>query len=803
MRPILLFFVLSLCTGTILAQQTETLQAAGLLEPVEILMDPWGIPHIYAENQQDLFFAQGYNAARERLFQFELWRRQATGTVAEILGRRELDRDIGARLFRFRGDLDQELNYYHDEGKQIIEAYVKGINAYIGETEKNSDLLPLEFGLLGIKPGLWTPADVISRHQGLLGNIGDELDYGRAVARAGGDAVREVANFHPGEPALELDPTITIDMLEEDILHLYNAFRQRVVFRPDDIAAMHRGDEDSFLHLTRLMKDQEHKIRLDQESIGSNNWVVDGRLSSSGYPMMANDPHRRLAAPSLRFWVHLVAPGWNVIGGGEPTIPGVSIGHNEYGTWGLTVFPTDGEDLYVYDINPDNPNEYWYAGGWESMRVIKETIPVKEAQPVEVELKYTHHGPVVFEDDGRNKAYAVRAAWMEIGGSPYLASLRMDQAKTWEEFREACAYSHIPGENMVWAGRDGTIGWQSVGIAPVRPNWDGLLPVPGDGRYEWAGYLPIKAKPHVVNPEQGFWATANENLVPPGYIHREAVGWEWSDPFRSDRLHEVLRSGKRNSIMDMMLLQTDYLSIPARNLVPLLKRHPFEEEVLEGLRLNLLAWDYRLEPSSVEAGVYVAWEQVLRQRVSDLIIPATVKQDIATLSMKLVINHLVAPGPEFGENPVHGRDALLAEAFGQAIADLEKKLGSDRSSWTYGQTAYKHVIMRHPLSTAVDEDTRRRLDVGPYARGGNSYTVNNTSSGDNQASGATFRIIVDTGDWDTAVGMNAPGQSGNVDSPHYNDLFEEWAKDGFFPVYYSRERIERVSKKTFLLEPGQ
>ena len=392
---------------------------------------------------------------------------------------------------------------------------------------------------------------------------------------------------------------------------------------------------------------------------------------------------------------------------------------------------------------------------------------------------------------------------MEIGGSPYLASLRMDQAKTWEEFREACAYSHIPGENMVWAGRDGTIGWQSVGIAPVRPNWDGLLPVPGDGRYEWAGYLPIKAKPHVVNPEQGFWATANENLVPPGYIHREAVGWEWSDPFRSDRLHEVLRSGKRNSIMDMMQLQTDYLSIPARNLVPLLKRHPFEEEVLEGLRLSLLAWDYRLEPSSVEAGVYVAWEQVLRQRVSDLIIPATVKQDIATLSMKLVINHLVAPGPEFGENPVHGRDALLAEAFGQAIADLEKKLGSDRSSWTYGQTAYKHVIMRHPLSAAVDEDTRRRLDVGPYARGGNSYTVNNTSSGDNQASGATFRIIVDTGDWDTAVGMNAPGQSGNVDSPHYNDLFEEWAKDGFFPVYYSRERIERVSKKTFLLEPGQ
>ena len=184
--------------------------------------------------------------------------------------------------------------------------------------------------------------------------------------------------------------------------------------------------------------------------------------------MMVNDPHRSQAVPSLRYWAHLVGPGWNVIGGGEPEIPGISIGHNEHGAWGLTVFSTDGEDLYVYETNPQNSNQYRYNGRWEDMRIIEEELPVKGTSPVTVELKYTQHGPVVFEDTDKDLAYAVRPAWMEIGGSPYLASLRMDQAKNWEEFREASNYSNIPGENMIWADRDGNIGWQAVGIAPIR-----------------------------------------------------------------------------------------------------------------------------------------------------------------------------------------------------------------------------------------------------------------------------------------------------------------------------------------------
>ncbi|MDQ3521441.1 MAG: penicillin acylase family protein, partial [Gemmatimonadota bacterium] len=636
--------------------EADTLRMAGLSKPVEIIRDRWGIPHIYARNEADLFFAQGYNAARDRLFQFEIWRRQATGTTAEILGRKELKRDIGARLHSFRGDMKREMAHYHPRGELIITSFVRGVNAYIEETERKPSLLPLEFRLLGIRPGRWTPEVVISRHQGLLGNIGEELATGRAVARLGPKKVQELSFFQPANPKLELDPAINPLLLAADILELYTAFRAPLRFEPKDIVAAYRGDEATFRQLAAAMPAE---LELDRggEAIGSNNWVVSGRLTASGFPIMANDPHRAQQAPSLRYYAHLVAPGWNVIGGGEPVLPGISIGHNEYGAWGLTIFSVDGEDLYVYDTNPANPSQYRYRGRWEAMRVIRETIPVKGEPPVTAELKYTRHGPVLYEDRKHNKAYALRAAWMEIGGAPYLASLRMDQAKTWEQFRDASRYSHIPGENMVWADVRGNIGWQAVGISPIRPNWSGLVPVPGDGRYEWAGYLAIKQLPHVLNPPKGFWGTANNHLLPPGYPHRNAVGYSWADPFRFLRVEEFLASGRRHTVMDMMRLQHDELSIPARTLVPLLAGvRPEDPRVRQAIE-QLLQWDHVLDKNSVPAGIYVAWERRLQQNVYNLFVPPTARDVIPRTALTKVIAWLLAPDGHFGKDPLAGRDA--------------------------------------------------------------------------------------------------------------------------------------------------
>jgi penicillin G amidase len=784
------------------APTTETVDLPGLDQPVEILKDRWGIAHIYAETEHDLFFAQGYSAARDRLFQLEVWRRQATGTVAEILGPRELRRDIGTRLFKFRGDLEAELNHYHPRGAEIIRAYVEGINAYVDRALADESLLSMEFEMLGIRPGHWTPEVVISRHQGLLMNVTAELNWGRAVAAIGADAVKDLANFHPKEPDITLDPAIDASLLSDDILGLYNAFRGPVRFRPEDVIAEYRAEEEDVDQLE--LASIAGPVLWDRaKDDGSNNWIVSGDLTESGYPIMANDPHRVQAAPSLRYWVHLVGPGWNVIGGGEPVLPGVSIGHNEFGAWGLTVFVTDNEDLYVYNTNPLNPNEYGYQGKWESMTVIEESIPVEGQGEESVKLRYTRHGPVVFEDLENNKAYAVRAGWMEIGGAPYLASLRMDQAQTWEEFREASDYSNLPGENMIWAGRDGTIGWQAVGIAPLRRNFSGLVPVPGDGRYEWDGFLPIRDKPHVVNPSEGFFATANESNTPPDYEFWDAIGFEWSDPYRSDRAAEVLGQGRRFNMMDMIRLQTDELSIPARTLSPMLDELRSSDTRAEGLRQRLRDWDYTIAKESIMAAVYVAWERRISRNLFDLLVPQDARPFIRSLSMTRQIEWLTYPDGRFGDDPIAGRDELLVRSLEEAVSGLTERLGGDMSKWQYGQPAYKHVLLRHPLSRAVNETTRDILDVGPVPRGGYQFTVNQTGAGDNQTSGASFRIIVDTSDWDRTVGMNNPGQGGYPGHPHYEDLFELWAQDRFHPVFYTRDKIESVTGERLDLRPGR
>lgn len=786
------------------ATAQETLSIPGLSNPVKVVTDQWGVPHIYAQNEEDLFFAQGFYAARDRTFQFELWRRQATGTVAEILGPRELKRDIGARLFRFRGDMETELRHYHPRGKSIITAFVNGVNAWIALTEKNPSLLSPEFRLLGIKPGKWTPEIVISRHQGLLGNIGEELSTARAVALLGPEKVQALSWFHPHTPDLTLDPLITQELLSKDLLEYYTAFRRPLLFRPEDLIAEARN---SSTNLSRSLEAEvlaqwEQDQKQGHEIIGSNNWIVSGDLTQSGYPIMANDPHRALSAPSLRYMAHLVAPGWNVIGAGEPVIPGISIGHNEYGAWGLTIFATDAEDMYVYETQPDNPNLYRYQGHWEAMTTIPDTIPVKGQAPHIQFHKFTRHGPVLYEDTAGHRAAALRCGWLQPGGAPYLASLRMNQAKNWDEFRTACNYSHIPGENMIWADREGNIGWQAVGITPVRRNWSGLVPVPGDGRFEWDGFFPIVQRPSLLNPPQGFLATANENVTPVGYPYKEAIGFDWSDPFRGDRAAEYLASGRKFTPLDMARLQTDYLSIPARQLVPLLSHLKCQDPLSEQARQLLLDWDFRMDQGSIPAGIYNAWEGQLRRSITNLVIPQEARAHL-NLQLKTAIDLLTFPDGRWGKDAIKGRDSLLVVSLQESVKSLSAKLGKEISQWRYGQEKYKHVLIRHPLSNALSEDLRKKFEPGPLPRGGYSNTVNNTGSADNQTSGATFRIICDLVDWDRCLAINSPGQSGNPDHPHYQNLFELWVRDGYFPLFFSEEKIRAVLFSTLTLTPGK
>ena len=763
-------------------------------DTVEILVDHWGVPHIYARNETDLFFAQGFNAARDRLFQFEIWRRQATGTVAEILGRKELKRDIGTRLFMFRGNMEEELNHYHPKGRMIIESFVKGVNSYIDWIMRDPSQLPFEFKMLKIIPEHWTPEVVISRHQGLLGNIQDELDIGRLVHLIGEEKTREIMWFHPFDPVLEMDEKINGKHLLNDILELYKAYRKPVKFDMSDIGAT---NEPSTL-------DQSYRRSIfwdDLRDLGSNNWVLNGDRTQSGYPIMANDPHRTLAVPSLRYLSHLVGPGWNVIGGGEPEIPGISIGHNEYGAWGLTVFATDAEDLYVYKLNPADTDEYWHQNAWMRMQVIHEEIPVKNGASESVTLKYTVHGPVVYVDTIEDIGYAVRCGWLEPGGSPYLASLRMNQSIDFESFREACNYSHIPGENMVWADRAGNIGWQAVGIAPIRNHFSGLVPVPGDGSHEWQGYLEIKKKPNVFNPALGYIITANENLVDREYPYPEAIGYKWSDPVRGDRIAELFESGRKMTMTDMMNIQNDHLSITARTLIPLLRTVKSSDEHTEQCRKMILDWDFKLDIHSIEASIYYQWEKELKEKIKQIKVPKQALKYIGSLQNKKVVDFLIFPDGNFGNDPIAARDDLLIRCLDEAVSKLRAKLGPDLRNWQYGQENFKHVLFKHALSHLSDASQQALIDVGPAPRGGNGTTVGSTSNNLRQSTGATFKIIIDTEDWDHSLAINAPGQSGNPDHHHYRDLFDMWSHDKYFPLFYSRSKIESVLDEKLILLP--
>ncbi len=477
--------------STVLAQLEGEIQVPGLREPVEVLRDLWGIPHIYAKNADDLFFAQGFVAAGDRLFQIDLWRRVGVGETAEVLGKKGLEADRFSRLLKYRGDLDVEWTAYAPDAQQIAAAFTRGINAYIDFV---GDRLPIEFQLLGTRPKKWQPEDCLGRMSGIImsHNFPNELTRAELVAAVGVEKARRVA---PTDPPRDYAPAPDLDLtgIDRSILAGYRAAIQTPQFKLG-------GD-------------------------GSNNWAVDGTLSASGKPLLASDPHRAIALPSLRYLVHLNAPDWNVIGSGEPGLPGVAIGHNERVAWGFTIVGTDQSDLYVEETNPLDPTQYRIGDGWEKMKIVREKVAVRgEDRPREIELRFTRHGPVIFEDAKRHRAYALKWAGSEPGGAAYLASLSLDRAKDGQEFVAALKRWKVPAENMVYADVDGNIGWVAAALTPVRKGWDGLLPVPGaKSVYEWQGFLPCEQLPQSHNPSSHYVATANRNRpclihCPPGCL---------------------------------------------------------------------------------------------------------------------------------------------------------------------------------------------------------------------------------------------------------------------------------------------
>ncbi|MFL6290238.1 MAG: penicillin acylase family protein [Thermoanaerobaculia bacterium] len=757
------------CASSPVAPTSGRLTVQGLSKPVTVLRDPWGIPHIYAETQDDLFFAQGFVAAQDRLFQMEVWRRAGEGRLAEILGPAAVERDRVARLLRYRGDMEAEYASYAPDARQIIEAFVRGVNAYIQTIGDGGDWLPVEFEMAGFRPEPWTPEVCLTRVAalGVTGYAPLEVVRGILVRELGAEAAAELV---PPEPAVPLDqeilPGIDLSELDFKILAGFQAAGNRVSFATP-------------------------------AKNGSNNWVVDGTLSSTGRPLLANDPHRSLAVPSLRWMVHLVGPGWNVIGAGEPALPGVAAGHNDRVGFGFTIVGIDQQDLYAEETHPEDPDRVRFRGEWVPMRIERETIRVKGATPVQVDLKFTEHGPVIYEDPARHRAWALRWVGTEPGTAGYLASLSLNRARTWPEFLKALERRKVPSENLVYADVEGNIGWKVAGLTPVRQGWNGLLPVPGDGRFEWQGFLPAAELPVDFNPARHFVATANHNILPPGYD--KVLGFDWGSPERFQRLVEVLsQPDRRFTVADFERLQHDEVSLPARELVGLLAQAQGVDEELRPWVERLARWDKVVSRDSAEAALYEVWLSripgVIQARQPEKIRPLLGN----ALSRENPLPFLRNPSPRWlGEDPRAGRDAVLLASLREAVAETRKLLGDDPAKWRWG--LLHRTGFEHPLA----EEDEKLFKLPAFEMGGDGSTVHvTTGQGFGIAHGASFREILDVADWDRSVATSVPGQSGQPGSPHYGDLLPLWAEGRYFPLLFSREKIEAASVERLVLEPG-
>ena len=816
----------------------ETHIVPGLAAEAEIVLDRFGVPHIRAASRRDAFFVQGFNAGRDRLWQLDVWRKRGLGRLAEDFGPGYLAQDRAARLFLYRGDMAAEWAAYGVEGlEEIVTAFVEGLNARI-DLVGDGPNLPPEFAATGTRPARWSPEDVVRiRSHALVQNVLSEALRAQVLATA--DLATDLAR-RSMDPPHELRVPEGLDPadLPAGTLDVFQLATAPVTFPPERLAAT-LAEADRWRRVNAL-----GEVYAAQTSDGSNNWAIAPSRSATGRAILASDPHRAYGLPSLRYVVHLTCPEFDVIGTGEPALPGISFGHNGHAAFALTIFPSDQEDLYVYETDPADPRRYRYRDGWEEVRTVTEAIRAKGAPDQEVTLAFTRHGPVIATDEARGRAIAVRSVWMEPGAAAYLAGIAGMVARTPEAYGAALRGWGAPGANHLYADVEGRIGWWVAGRVPRRPNWDGLLPVPGDGRYEWDGFHDPADLPRSVDPVGGWLSTSNQNNIPDGYPNEDMkLGFEFMEPSRAQRIAEVLGQDGAHSVERAMALQMDDVSLPARRIVPVLlgmaglpSPPPFGRSPSPGgrgdanraassplppgegdhaqhggggnpaweiARTLFQTWDFRLAPESPAAALFEVWwthhlkpALLLRAAGGDAALAALlVPGDHETL-----IAALETPGSHAWLANAAERDACLADTLVAAIARCRELLGDDPAGWAWGRL--HHGYFEHPLGRAFPDSGLR--DVGPLPKGGSVSTVmmSRYRPGDHRAvTGASFRMVVDVGNWDASRFVNTPGQSGDPRSPHYGDLAQTWSTGGYHPLVYSREAVAAAAERRIVLKP--
>jgi penicillin amidase len=726
-----------------LPQTSGTLAVAGLAQPVRVVRDRWGVPHVYAQSQDDLFFAQGFVQAQDRLFQMDLWRRSTQGRLSEVLGPNFIDRDAMTRRVAYRGDMTAEWASYGSDVKSIAVAFVRGVNAWVAIARQDP---PQEFALAGWRPQLWNPEDVLNRTDAFLASGDAELEAFRLqLIAAVGDVRANV--LLPGSAPYKSTPGFNL----QNAGGVLDDALRRIGTTP-----FFSGFSASFA--------------------GSNAWAVAGPRTSTGGPLLASDPHRPLTNPSLRYLIHLQAPGWNVIGAASPWLPGVVIGHNEHVAWGMAAYPADTQDISIEQVNPFNAHEVQAGqyGRYVPTTIVKDPIVVKgEAKPFAFEREYTSRGVVIASDREHSRIFTLNWSGFEPGAAAELAALALDRAQTALGLRAALAKWKMPVVDVVFADTAGLVGHQVAGLVPVRPAGAGQVPAIARP-LEWTGWKTLDDLPRSTPKQSGVVVAANESVA------------------RTRRLNELLGGAAKlkSTVDDMKRQQHDVVAWNAEQLIPRLagvnsktvKAANLEDDEA---RRQLLKWDRRLAADSTAATLYVFWEEALWQKISERRVPAAVLD-----------GYLAHAGINVAE-ALKASDALLLETLSAAVDRLRKQMAAESRTSAWG--ALHRVLFRHPL--AITQASRRLYNVGPFEQGGYADTVMSSVARPSLDVGAAFRQVVDVSNWDRAAATNAPGQSEWPRSAHFSDLAKLWAAGEYFPLSFSDGAVQANTEWTLTLVP--
>lgn len=765
-------------------QVSGTIAVSGVSAPVRVIRDKWGVPHIYAQNEHDLFFAQGYVHAQDRLWQMNLNRHFGSGRLSMIFGQVTVDTDRYMRTRGSRRAAEKEWESLDDSARAILEAYAQGVNAYI---ETHQDRLPLEFTLLGVSPSPWTPVDTLT-----LGRL-----FGVILS---------------WNSRLELLRAHLIDQLGTKAAEqLMVPYGNGYLLLPTETYSRSLGvDPSSLLALIPYLKSSYQKQ-------ASNNWVVHGSRTATGLPMLANDTHLPLGMPSTWYENGLHGGRFSNVGFTFPGVPLIIIGHNSRIGWGVTDLGADIEDVYIEKLNDaQHPTQYEFRGQQHDLEIVQETIEVKDSEPVTVKVYITRHGPILDPDllGGPQDAQEPLALQSTLeSGRIFKALVLVNLATNWNEFRQALCFWEIPCEHFVYADVDGNIGYQAAGKFPLRnPKHQGLVPVPGwTGEYEWQGFFDFEDLYSVLNSPNGYFATANDQAFPDDYPHPQVYGLDWSIDGRPEVINAVLAANAHVTIKDMRDLQANTYSVAAEVLRPYLLAVEPQNDLQARALARVRDWDLYLETNRAGATIYQVWYWFLVQNTlsdelgEDLLYEYRFNVWHTLPAIQLLMPQSHSPWFDDITTPqVEIRDDIILRSLADTVNRLGKLYGDAPEQWTWGRF-HTVTFVHQPLGESGIAPLERLFNSRTIPIRGGEGVINVALSENGTTfeafQGVSQRFILDLSDWDNSQAINSTGQSEHLFHPHRDDMILMWENVEYHPMPFTLEAVEANAESTLILTP--